>query len=236
MLDFIGTVVLMMSIAISLMAIATTIPLSFSQRLVLAAGVGAWTGIALALGAAGELADATRRPVPMVGVLFAAPLVVMTVWALASSRLRAALLDIPMPLLIALNIPRVFGALFLLLAEVGRLGGPFPQSAGWGDVITGVLALPVAWLAAQTPPRHGASIAAWNVFGALDLVAAVFLGVTSTEGSTLQLIHAGAGSAAMQHLPFSLVPTVLVPFYLLTHAIIFAQLAERRRVPLMARA
>jgi hypothetical protein len=44
----------------------------------------------------------------------------------------------------------------------------------------------------------------------------------------LQLIHAGVGSEAMQQLPFCLVPTVLVPFYLITHGIIFAQLTGHR--------
>jgi hypothetical protein len=47
----------------------------------------------------------------------------------------------------------------------------------------------------------------------------------STSESPLQLIHAGVGSEAMQLLPFCLVPAVLVPFYLITHSIIFAQLA-----------
>ena len=37
------------------------------------------------------------------------------------------------------------------------------------------------------------------------------------------------GSQAMQYLPLSLVPTVLVPFYLLTHAIVVAQLRVRSR-------
>jgi hypothetical protein len=51
--------------------------------------------------------------------------------------------------------------------------------------------------------------------------------VTSANGSPLQLIHWGAGSTAMQSLPWSLVPTVLVPFYLIMHGIIFAQLRAR---------
>ena len=71
-------------------------------------------------------------------------------------------------------------------------------------------------------------IALWNAFGTLDLIAAVALGVVSANGSPLQLIHAGAGSAAVLLLPWSLIPTVLVPFYLITHGIVFAQLRARR--------
>ena len=61
----------------------------------------------------------------------------------------------------------------------------------------------------------------------LDLIAAVGLGVISGPGSPLQLIDAGVGPAAIVALPWALVPTVLVPFYLITHGVIFLQLRER---------
>jgi hypothetical protein len=236
MLDFIGWVVAATATAVCLTAMVATIPMSLAGRLILAAVVGIWSGGAIALGVAGELADATTRPFPLIGVLFAGPLVFMALWALVSTRLRAVLLDIPMPLLIGLNSMRVFGALFLFLAAQGRLGGPFPISAGWGDIITSVLAVPVALLAAQGPARHIGIIAAWSAFGALDLIVAVLLGVITTRGGPLQIIDGGVGSLAMQYPPFSLVPTVLVPFYLITHGIIFAQLAALRRSPVLARA
>jgi len=95
--------------------------------------------------------------------------------------------------------------LFLLLATEGRLAGPFPQFAGWGDIIT-----------------------AWDLFGAADLLLAITLGVTAAEGSPLQIFHAAPGSAAMQQLPWSFVPTALVPFWLILHAIIWAQLRRLR--------
>ena len=84
------------------------------------------------------------------------------------------------------------------------------------------------WLAQSDGPKSDTAIFAWNLFGTADLILAIFLGVTSAEGSPLQLFHAAPGSAAMQYLPWSFVPTVLVPFWLILHAIIWAQL--RRRV------
>jgi hypothetical protein len=132
------------------------------------------------------------------------------------------MLAIPVPLIIGLNLFRLLGAEFLMLASVGRLGGPFPLSAGWGDIVTGALAIPVAILATRVR-TNDARILAWNTFGTLDLVVAILLGITSANGSALQFIHAGAGSAAMQTLPWSLVPTVLVPLYLIGHSIVFAQ-------------
>ena len=144
---------------------------------------------------------------------------------LASPGFRAALLAIPTELLIGLNAMRVLGALFLALAAAGRLSGPFPYSAGLGDIITGLLAIPLALRVAR---GKSAPIAGWNAFGALDLFAAVGFGLTSGQGGPLQLLHVGVGSEAMQSLPLSLIPTVLVPFYLITHAVVAAQLMARR--------
>jgi hypothetical protein len=152
------------------------------------------------------------------------PLVATAVAASVSPSVRASLLGMPMPFLIGLNVWRVAGGFFLLLAAEGRLAGPFPTSAGWGDVITGVLALPVAWLALR---GQGTPLVwAWNAFGMLDLVAALAFGIISANGSPLQIIHAGQGSEAVQALPWSLIPTVLVPMYLIVHGIIFAKLAQ----------
>ena len=58
-----------------------------------------------------------------------------------------ALNAIPLPLLVGLNVIRLGGVLFVLLALAGRLSGPFPHISGWGDFVTGALANPVAWLA-----------------------------------------------------------------------------------------
>jgi hypothetical protein len=46
-------------------------------------------------------------------------------------------------------------------------------------------------------PQAAQAIARSNLFGTLGLVAAVALGITSAQGSPLQLIHAGVGSEAI---------------------------------------
>jgi hypothetical protein len=124
---------------------------------------------------------------------------------------------------VRLNIVRVFAVLFLMLAAEGRLTGPFPYSAAWGDIITGIVAVPVLWLLKGGNARYTTAIAAWNLFGAADLVLAIAFGITSAEGSPLQLFP-GPGSEAMQHAPWSFVPTVLVPIWLILHAIIAVRL------------
>ena len=231
MLDLIGAIVGMSAVGINLVAFTHALPGTPARRLGLAAIAGAWVGLAIGLGAAGNLAFSPDNPVPLIGVLFALPLLVVGVGALGSQRVRAALLAVPMPLLIGLNSLRVLGALFLLLAASGRLSGPFPFSAGLGDILTGAFAIPLALSVARSGRPPSGAVRLWNIFGTLDLIVAVGLGITSAAGSPLQLIHAGVGSEAMQYLPYCLVPTVLVPFYLITHGIVAAQLAAARVKP-----
>jgi hypothetical protein len=224
MLDFIGTIVLVAAIIFSINALTGAMPISAAQRIALSVGAGLWTGLAAALGAANLFLGSNPVGPPTIGTMIAFPLVATAVAASISPSVRAALFGMPMPFLIGLNVWRVAGGFFLLLAAEGRLGGPFPTSAGWGDVITGVLALPVAWLALRGQGRP--LVWAWNAFGMLDLVAALAFGIVSANGSPLQIIHAGEGSQAVQVLPWSLIPTVLVPMYLIVHGIIFAKLAQ----------
>ena len=89
----------------------------------------------------GRLGDVPRRirrlafspnlPAPLIGVLFAVPLLTAGVLALTSEKVRASLLGIPPQLLVGLNAMRILGVLFLLDFIAGSLSGPFPFFAGW---------------------------------------------------------------------------------------------------------
>jgi hypothetical protein len=223
MLDFIGTIILVAAIITSINALIGAMPISPSQRLALSVGAGLWTGLAAALGATNQFVGTNPIGPPVIGTVIALPLVATAIAVSISPSVRDALKGMSMPFLIGLNVWRVAGGFFLLLAAEGRLGGPFPYSAGWGDVITGALALPVAWLALRGQGK--ALVWSWNAFGMIDLVAAIAFGIISANGSPLQLIHAGEGSQAVQMMPWSLIPTVLVPMFLIVHAVIFARLA-----------
>lgn len=225
MVDFIGTIVTAGLMVLAVSVLTTYMDATRSTKLVLSACLGLWIGLCAAAAAAGMMA--TTKPFPLIGPFVTAPLLAAAL-AAALPAARAAMLSIPMPVMIAINAGRVFAVLFLILMAQGRLAGPFPFFAAAGDIITGLLALPIARRAAATPMTSPLSIAAWNVFGTADLVLAIALGMTSAEGSPLQAIHAPPGSEAMQQLPWSFVPTVLVPFWLVLHAIIWAQL---RREP-----
>jgi len=227
MLDLIGTTVLTAAIAVNLNAAITMMPLSAAQKLTTVALAGLWIGLAIALAGAGVYA-VTSTPVPAIGVMAGLPVVAAGIAALSLASVREALLALPLPLLVGLNAMRVFGAFFLLLAAQNRLSGPFPQSAGWGDIIVGLTAIPLTIAIVRNPEGGRSALFAWNLFATLDLIAAVTLGIMSAPGSPLQIFGETIGSVAVVTLPWSNIPTLLVPFYLITHGIIFARLARAR--------
>jgi hypothetical protein len=215
MLDSLRTLTLGGTAGALFAAVLTSLPIRQGSRLALGAGVGAWIALVVALTSSGAV---TGSPL-VLPILFVLPLIAAGL-AATSAVWRSAMMAIPAPLIVALNAMRVLGVLMLLAAAAGQMSGPFPYFAGIGDVITGIFALPVARLAARNP--RDARVLEWNIFGTLDLIVAVSLGVTSVNGSPLQLIHAGVGSAAMLTLPWALIPLVLVPTYLIGHALVFA--------------
>jgi hypothetical protein len=222
MLDFLGTIATAGLTVFVVASLLVFLDASRATRLLLAGLLGLWIGIAAAASAAGWLA--ISRPFPLIGPFVVAPLLAAALASLSPAA-RRAMLSLSLPLMVGLNIGRLFAVLFLLLAVDGRLSGPFPYFAGLGDIITGLAALQVVRLA-QEPGRYAAVIHAWNAFGMADLVLAIALGVTSAANSPLQ-IFAAPGSQAMQHLPWSFVPTVLVPIWMILHAIVFARLRAR---------
>jgi hypothetical protein len=224
MLDAIGMAVLTSMAVLNIGAIGAALHLRWPGRLIFIGAGGLWIGLQTAFASSGVLLHDPFGRIPAVGLMLVTMLAVMALFLFTMPRFRAALMEVPPPLLIGLNIGRIFGAFFLFLAVEGRLNGPFPYSAGWGDVITGVLALPVALHVARSGGRASPLARAWNVFGALDLIAAVALGVMSANGSPIQVFQAAPGASPMQMLPWSLIPTVLVPFYLIMHAVLFVQL------------
>ncbi|HZV79000.1 MAG TPA: hypothetical protein VFF60_05225 [Candidatus Binatus sp.] len=215
MLDLLRTLTLGATAGTLFAALLSALPIRPGARLALGAGIGTWISLVIALAGSGAVSGS---PI-VLPVLFALPLVAAGL-AATSAASRSAMMAIPAQLIIALNAMRVVGVLMVLAGVAGQMSGPFPYFAGIGDIITGVFALPVARLAAKNP--RDARVLSWNIFGTLDLIVAVSLGVTSVNGSPLQVFHVGPGATAMTTLPWALIPLVLVPTFLIGHALIFA--------------
>jgi hypothetical protein len=179
MLDLIGTTFIVAAIALNLNATVTVLPLSPVQRLMTVGIAGLWIGLAIALAGAGMYAVAAS-PVPVIGAMAALPVLATAVAALLSAKVRAALTAIPLTLLVGLNVVRIEGVFFLLLAAQGRLSGPFPESAGRGDMLVGLTAIPLmlarlaAGVESDRHARPGLGADARNFVGAGRAVPAVW--------------------------------------------------------------
>lgn len=222
MLDTLRTLTLGATAGALFAAVLASLPIRPASRIALGTGIGAWIAIVVSLAGSGAVNGAPF----LLPALFAAPLVAAGLAATSPSA-RAAMMAIPPQLIAALNVARVLGVFMLIAALAGSMSGPFPYSAAIGDIVTGILAVPVARLAARDP--HNPRVLGWNVFGALDLVVAVSLGMMTANGSPLQIIHAVPGSTAMRTLPWALIPLVLVPTYLIGHALVFAHVRAAAR-------
>lgn len=227
MLEQIRTITLIAAIIFNFGAIAMAIPASRAARLVFLAVIGLWAGFAFEMAQSGALAGTLAgTPIPPIGIVVAVPLVTAAFAATLSPAFRRTVLALPTELLIGLNTYRMLGVFMLLLGIQGQIVGPFPYFAGLGDMIAGALALPVVMAMVRGSSRLVPL--EWNAFGALDLIVALALGVMTGPGP-LQIFGIGlSGPFVMLTLPWSLIPTVLVPFYLILHGIIYAQLRQKR--------
>lgn len=102
-------------------------------------------------------------------------LVPITLGTLAVMRppLSEVLSQIRLAPLIAAQFYRNAGAIFLYLYyTTGSLSWGFARNAGWGDVATGVLALPVAWLVWKRAPYASMAVIGWCSLGIADLIVA----------------------------------------------------------------
>lgn len=222
-LDLLASISLTVSASIAISVLAIGFGADVRARICIAAGLALWFVLVAGLAASGALHYQHGLGVPGLGVALILPMVILAVRVLRSPALRRGLESIPLSALIGVNVIRAFGAVFVLLYAAGRLPAPFAPVAGWGDILIGLTAAPVAWLAYKKGSSAFPAIMIWNTLGLLDLIAAVGLGVTSSPGP-LQLIYAEPGAGIMTTLPWLLIPGFLVPLLASTHLAVFYRL------------
>ena len=226
MLDLIGAIAAGAAFAMLAGTIAVYLPADLAPRWL--AGTVLWAAAIVTVAALGGFAPDAPGSLPTPGFAFIAILAALFGTFRLSARFRSALLSIPLPVLVGLNIARIGGVFFLLLLADQRAPSPFAPSAGWGDIITGVVAIPLTLaLARNAAPAW--SVKLWNAFGTLDLIVAVALGILSAP-TPFQVFTAAPGTAVLTSLPWILIPTVLVPIFLLLHLVIAAKIRSAESV------
>jgi len=224
-LDLLGAVVLILISAIAIGVPAIWYVRARGGPTLLAIHI-LWFAAVMVLAASGALSWGLDYGAPVLALAIVVPIFVMLVLTTKVSASRAALSAIPLPALIGVHAIRILGFLFLLLFAAGRVSAPFAPAAGWGDVIAGATAVPVAWALASRGARVYALVIIWNSVGLLDFFLASGLGMTSAPGSPLQLLFDPPGSTAMATLPWAIIPAFLVPQLMVGHLAIYWRLGR----------
>ena len=184
--------------------------------------------LAAVWGLAVEGAFRPRPGVPALPIAILVPVLLGLPLLLRSTRVAAILDATPPSWLIGLQVYRVFGGIFLVAWSRGNLSGTFALPAGTGDVLVGLLALPVAYLVHRSAPISRKAAIAWNVLGLVDFAIAIGIGILSAPGP-LQVIVPDRPNAGLGTFPTVMIPAFAVPSSILLHALSLRQLMRLGR-------
>ena len=169
-----------------------------------------------------------ERPI---AILFAVltPVVLFSLSYVSINAFRNWVLGLDMRHLILLHSWRMVGMGFVFLFFHERLPALFALPAGLGDAAAamGAIFLGIALYERAATVSHK-RVYLWNTFGLIDFVIAVSLGVMTRAGELLHF-SGTVGSEIMGTFPLALIPGFAVPFYVITHLIIYAQLRQMQR-------
>jgi hypothetical protein len=179
-----------------------------------------WFLLAIALGLAGAFRAAPDLlPTIQYGIFIP---VLIGAWLIWRSPAVGRIIDaVPQPWIIAVQLYRALGVIFLILYATDKMPGLFAWPAGVGDIIVGLLAPIVALAYARDARGNAGLVTAWNVFGILDLVVAVTAGFITSPST---LFSYEPPNELISVFPLVLVPVYLVPLSVLLHLASLAKL------------
>ncbi|MFC0439488.1 hypothetical protein [Kutzneria buriramensis] len=186
--------------------------------------MAAWGVVSALLAASGAYDQDASAVKPWLGIALVGVVAVL----LAAARIPAVRQALAAPdtvaRLVAPQVLRVVGVMFLLVMALGQLPAVFALPAGLGDMAVGIAA---PFIARRL--RNGSTRGAvwFNVMGIVDLVVAVSIGYLAATGPT-QLIHVTPSTEAVTMLPLVLIPTVAVPLALALHVLSLLRLRSTR--------
>ena len=199
--------------------------LRYATAGVLSIALLAWLAVARYLGAANTYAATGEASLPTIMFGLLIPLVVATIGLRLSENMASLVSAIPLPLVVAAQIYRVLGGIFLVLWADGRLPWQFALPAGIGDVVTGCLAVVVAVLLARHAVGARRAAYAWSFLGIADLAVAVTMGAMTSPGLP-HLLALDAPNLLITAYPLVMVPTFGVPLALMLHSLVLWRLSR----------
>jgi hypothetical protein len=184
-----------------------------------------WEAVAQYLGAANTYLATIEDPPAVPTILFGLliPLSVAAIGLWQSESIARLVSAIPLHWLVAAQVYRVGGGMFLMLWADGRLPWQFALPAGIGDVTTGIVAVLVAAQLARSSIGARRATYAWCLFGIADLVVAITMGAMTSPGQA-QLLAFDAPNLLITAYPLVMVPTFAVPLALMLHGLVLLRL------------
>jgi hypothetical protein len=184
-----------------------------------------WLGVAQYLASKNVYFANTDTAVPTVLFGLLIPLATAAIGLWRSRSVASLVSAIPLPFLVAAQIFRVGGGIFLVLWANGRLPWQFALPAGIGDVTTALVAIVVATQLARKAAGARRSTYAWSLFGIADLVVAITMGAMTSPGLP-HLFAFDAPNLLISSYPLVMVPTFAVPLALMLHGIVVLRLGR----------
>jgi hypothetical protein len=186
-----------------------------------------WVTLVWTLAARGVLAPVAGAQVYSAGMIVA-PTVVLVAVALTlltrSATVTAAIDAAPLWWLVAYQAYRVAGFVFVRLWSQGLLPGYFALPAGIGDALTGAFSVLVVAAFLRNWSSARALAYAVNIFGMVDLLNAISIGVLST------IVSSATQISPMLLYPLVIVPSFGVPLAFIIHSLSIWQLRRRDRI------
>jgi hypothetical protein len=143
-------------------------------------------------------------------------LIILFGWIGNTGLFKKILRSITLEALIKLHVFRVVGVFFILLYAYHLLPAKFAFFAGLGDIITALLAIPVAGMVARQQPGWKIAVYAWNIFGIMDIVDLLIVAVMTGAGGNLR---------EMAIFPFVWFPAFAPATILFLHSAVFRKLS-----------
>jgi hypothetical protein len=183
----------------------------------------AWLAVARYLGSANAYFASSEDAVPTLLLGLLIPLITAAVSLRLSGRIASLASAIPLHWLVAAQVYRIGGGIFIVLWADGRLPWQFALPAGIGDVTTGCFAVVLAVLLAQKAPSALRATYGWCLFGIADLVVAVTMGAMTSPGPA-HLLAFDAPNLLISSYPLVMIPTFGVPLALMLHGLVLRRL------------
>lgn len=173
-----------------------------------------WLGLTAYLARAGMFSNFQRLPPPLMLVVFT---------AVVAASVLAFRVDAPLQWLIGFQVFRIPVEIFL---HQGYLDGFVPVQMTWVgrnlDILTGLTAIPVAWLVSRNRLANWA-IRAWNLAGFALLVNIMGVAILSFPAPFRQF-HNEPANVFVSTFPYVWLPAFLVPAAWFGHVSVFRRL------------